>query len=130
MLILCAISPTHLCTVIECGPPPAPVNCTFEPTPNECGREVTYAPLDPDTIRIFGDTTLVCEPDGMWQADDGEELPFCVPSMLNIIYHVCSSILVSYNLARTLQNPSYRLVNCCSSVLEIYIIRVHKEHVE
>ena len=76
--------PTSMYTVINCGDPPAPVNCTFTPiaTNNECGEVVTYAPLDPETIRIFGDRTLMCGPDGQWQADVVEGLPSCARSML------------------------------------------------
>ena len=102
--------PPHQCTytVINCGAPPAPDNCTVSVTNNECGDVVIYAPLDPETIRIFGDRTLMCGPDGQWQADVVEGLPFCIPRMLLFSYSSvltnqlltgsCSKIALLYNV--------------------------------
>ena len=60
------------------------VNCTITSPMTGCGSMAIYSPLDPEEIRIFGDTTLMCGVDGIWQADPGEDLPFCIPSKLQV----------------------------------------------
>ena len=45
-----------------------------------CGSVATYAPVDPETIHVIGDTTLTCGPSGMWEANISQSAPICVPS--------------------------------------------------
>lgn len=66
--------------VIECGPPPTRVNCSIDSPMNGCGSVATYAPVDPETIHVVGDTTLTCGPSGMWEANISQSEPICVPS--------------------------------------------------
>ena len=67
--------------VIVCGPPPTRVNCSIDSPMNGCGSVATYAPVDPETIHVIGDTTLTCGPSGMWEANISQSAPICVPSM-------------------------------------------------